>query len=311
MKIFNFYFILRVVFLLRIGGVAYSNDFFEEYLINFSKRYRREFCFLELLERDQVPHSVSFYQNIPGICVILSPDKSYEKQLIQSAPDNVIFLCSSWNVQKLKKLNECEHFDFVVYRPKTFNEALLKVISLLGNYVLILDNHSRCMDFFKGEGLNVHSYMNILLISNNNKKELKRRTWVWPPPYVACFTKKKHYIISDFEKIMFYKSCGNQILKTSWVSGINLLTFKCLNGIYPLIDLLKRELLKLPRVHNDWKISNMVLSGNKVCMIDEHDLTVSERNRFSQKRLDQALRILCLNEEKSIYDYFWANDRLI
>ena len=57
-----------------------------------------------------------------------------------------------------------------------------------------------------------------------------------------------------------------------WIPGLNLLTFKMYSGIFPVTDVIKREVANRKFVsHTDWNVHNMVVSGNSIQMIDVAD----------------------------------------
>ena len=72
---------------------------------------------------------------------------------------------------------------------------------------------------------------------------------------------------------------------TQWLTGINLLTFKMLHGVYPSNERIKKSLKKLKNVvHNDWTINNMIIQGNKISLIDNDDPTHCSRGPGGGRR---------------------------
>ena len=98
----------------------------------------------------------------------------------------------------------------------------------------------------------------------NIKKALTRHVFIFPAHHLRSYE-----IISDFTSKMLKKSKANGKLKqTKWEPGINLITFKFLNGQYPTVKGIIAALEPLKKLAtNDWKPHNIIIQGNKLHLI--------------------------------------------
>ncbi len=87
---------------------------------------------------------------------------------------------------------------------------------------------------------------------------------------------------------MLYKNYGINHTVSAWLPGINLMTFKMLNGKIPSFEQLENEVIRLFKVpHVDWMPNNMIVQGNNVSLIDFEDPNGSEpRTVRTQHMLD-------------------------
>ncbi len=98
---------------------------------------------------------------------------------------------------------------------------------------------------------------------------------------------------------------------TDWLPGINLLTFKMCNGVYPSIDTIKDRLSTLKSsTHTDWLINNMIIRGSELSWIDVDDLSRSagaplKPRLFSDTVLMAHQEFLGLEDTQKIEHYYW------
>jgi len=92
----------------------------------------------------------------------------------------------------------------------------------------------------------------------HHKEYLKRAHWTRKHT-------RKYRIKSTFKA----KSLFKKNKETEWHKGINLLTFKMLNGVYPSLDKIKNKLDKFKKIkHSDIRIFNMIIQGETIVPID-------------------------------------------
>jgi len=178
----------------------------------------------------------------------------------------------------LEMLGRCEHFDVVIVDDissvvATPLSRLVAALVNLGDHVFMLAESesyeavlSRSAKIKK-----IGSNSSALFLSNKPKKGLD----------LARYTQKKdpskkgprYKITSTFRKKEFIKK--GLRYPTRWISGINLVTFTMLYGVYPADAHLRREIRRLRKTcfkHNDFVIGNILLQGNRLIPIDFSDI---------------------------------------
>ena len=118
-----------------------------------------------------------------------------------------------------------------------------------------------------------------------------------------------HTIISNFnEKFIskIPKYHPNMVIKSKWVPGINLLTFKMCNGIYPEKITIKNAIQNLQNIKsNDWMPNNMVIQGKKIELIDRDD--PNGKINFNKKRFNNILKLIDIDSPEKVKDFFWKS----
>ncbi len=246
--------------------------------------------------------------------------------------DNIIVLFKLVAPSDLKRLSECEHFD-VVFAFNIFDhfgiEGWREVIDAVLNMAdhVIVENPPQepnlggpqngirqdIEDYLFSQGGKLlakvkrhtsDTYSSMILVSNPGGVR-KRKAWLTPP------ARDESYVIqSDFERkslsknVKPPKTCRT---KLEWHRGINLVTFKMMNGVYPEIDTIK-QLVKQTgsATANDWVVHNMILQGLSIKLIDQEDTNQHGHPlmAFSQQRLEDTLTWLELADENDIERIF-------
>lgn len=207
--------------------------------------------------------------------------------------DNIIFLKKCITPDELVILSESEHFDVVLalnvihhFGPnwKKVSDAILN----MGDNIIIEtppanDKNAagqsyikHIEDYLKSQKHNVlgnffrqtqPDVLDTMFLFEKNKKFMQRIHWENSLPESQY---QNYYIESDFEKKVFHKKNLNQI--RDWAPGINLLTFKKLNGSFPEKKFIKEKLDKIDfSNHNDIKIWNVIIQGKNLIAIDNDD----------------------------------------
>lgn len=203
--------------------------------------------------------------------------------------NKIILLKKCITSEELQILSECEHFDVVLALNVVhhFGDKWQQVIDAILNmgdniiietppvedknaagqqYLELIENYLKSQN---GEIIsrflrptdNVFDYM---FYFKKNKQHIQRIHWNNSLPEENI---KNYHINSDFNIKTFHKAASNEF--ASWQPGINLLTFKMLNGCYPSKDKIYNSLLKFESIkHNDLKIWNIIIQGNKLLPID-------------------------------------------
>lgn len=269
----------------RTDNPTLTNYYFEALKI-LLEQYKRPFTVMELFARKgELTFAIaSNFQQ--AACIMIGHNKA--KELLNSCIihdyQNIVFLNHKLSLDDLYKFSECEHID-VTFVPditkkfKDWRKGINEVLTL-GDYIIIEAPsptsklyHSVINYFQELQGeLFAQPSSDILAgelyLFKAFKKFLLRRRWEHPHKerigeytIESSFTEKK--FIKDKKK-------PREVYRvTQWQSGINLFTFKTLNGKYPTYDMVRSLLHPLNTIqHNDLRIFNLIIQGNKLVPID-------------------------------------------
>lgn len=294
------------------------------------KQFNRPFTVLELNRPDKAISLFASSQFIKSVFVLALPPN--HEPIIECIYDmslkrNVVVLSRPLNEELISRLGDCEHFD-VVFIGSFFEQfpqcssSLLDALLTLGQYTIfegpLLSNGLTEEEYNQwliikqrlmqqgGKYLGNFTEGNKrLYIIEQKKRFLKRKSWVLPP-----LAKQSHRIFSDFRKKILYKSekdMKGHVTYSTWIPGINLITFIMLDGMVPSREEIKKALLGLQYVpHSDWMINNMIVQGKEIQLIDFKDprrQKIKKDNRksyVSKKRMQQHFQILDLDDKEEI-----------
>jgi hypothetical protein len=266
-------------------GSALTNYYFNA-LKTLLDQYKRPFTMMELFAKkgDLIFAIASNFKE--AACIMISRRGSQEllNSCIKQNYENIILLSHRLLIGDIFKFSECEHIDvtFISDISKKFKDwkNAIDQILTLGDYIIIEAPsqsskmyHSIIHYFEENNGeLFAQPSPNIaageLYLFKVFKKFLLRRRWEHPHKerigeytIESSFTEKK--FIKDKKK-------PREVFRvTQWNSGINLYTFKTLNGIYPTHEMVRSLLNPLNTIqHNDLRIFNLIIQGNKLVPID-------------------------------------------
>lgn len=287
-------------------------------LQSFLEQYQRPFTMLEIgAKADSCSFKVAHnYQN--SVCVITQNDQGLLDAFVsQNRFNNIILLNMLFSPDQLQHLADCEHFDLITafdiadQFKINWQEAIDAMLNL-GDHLVIDVPSSRTdiNDYILLKGgvafgevlLEQDSNISILYMIKSQKNYLQRKTWLR-----LAMKNSPYYIQSDFKQKSLCKPNnwpkGSKKIST-WLPGINLVTFKMCHGVYPTKEMLQESLLQIKDdFHSDWIINNMVLQGHALVTIDGDD--DSCRLFFSQERLSDHQQILNLDDPKKVEHYFW------
>jgi len=273
--------------------------------------YQRPFTVLDIGAAQGFFSFMTAY-DYEATCVMVEGDYDYQNHTTKLCElcekntelDKIIFLKKLVDLDFLKNLSDCEHFDvtlalnFVHHSGLDWQKTIDFLVEMGDNLILENPPHNE----LNITQLDVHMRKNIDLymeklgavvigevetnrVSKNlikskiwwlhkPKKRLKRRHIYWPPPSHMNYIDdgKYHLINSDFTKKELIKKIDPVEIKSPWINGINMVTFLSFNGAYPTKELILSEVdrLKTEQVH-DWGLANMILTGNKITLIDRQD----------------------------------------
>jgi hypothetical protein len=250
-------------------------------------RYTRPTTFLHLWPHtSQVAFAVA--QEYDCVTVVLDPQATRFQALCQEY-DNIILLNKTLSVKGLHSLTECEHMDLTLVSniteqfPDEWKKAIDKTLDM-GDYTILeappahTKLHKAVVEYIRkkgGERIGMPSEkisheVGELYLCKCMKKYLIKRRW----NYTKAWKLGEYTIESSFDTKKFIK----QKIKpkgfsvTVWHPGINLYTFKQLNGIYPTYDVIRSMLYPLASIqHNDLRIFNLIIQGKKLVPIDVNE----------------------------------------
>jgi len=237
-------------------------------------------------------------------CVMIEGDKTLLLPQIcklNKSLNNVVVLEKFITPNDLKELGECEHFDLVIafnviHQMKDAWKETIDYLMTLGDHILIETPPIGCRTAANKELLPLieaylsqhkhgkiigkvprygrpgmpgpdQKYSNLYLFQMH-KNVLPKPTWGSP--------NLRYYALnSNFLEKTLYKP---RIKKTiNWMKGINLWTFKNMNGVYPAKDIIHQEIKRLSAFpHCDFLPWNMIMQGNNLELIDWEDNNAPE-----------------------------------
>lgn len=243
--------------------------------------------------------------------------------------NNVTLLSKEISSAELQRLSECEHFDVVIAFnvihhfgsewPQAY-QAILNMgdnilietpprgdIGACGNAYLSaindrLDQEQNSVLLGQFRRQTDPSKVDKLVWVIKNKRELQRRAYIFPSqcnPHI-------YEILSDFDSKTLNKYNFMGLLQSKWEAGINLLTFKMLNGSYPSTKSLAKALEPLTKVPtNDLKPHNLIVQGTQLKVIDVADpilepLKNNTREPFAFLNHGEILKVIKANTPEEL-----------
>ncbi len=216
---------------------------------------------------------------------------------LNSEVDNVIWLNRSIDPADLKKISSCEHFDVILllnilhWFPSDW-QRIIESCNKMAHVVIIevppLEEGSLPEEQIQVRS-GIHQYLckrasqkingvprhrsphlnTTYYICENDKEFYLEKTTLLHPAYGD----RKHSIRCNYDSKKLFKC---DVIppyieyNSNWIPGINLLTFLMMNGSWPTRSSIIK-FLPYDNTHMDWMPNNMVLSGNKLNLIDKND----------------------------------------
>ena len=248
------------------------------------KAFQRPVTFMHLWpNKSQL--GIAFAQKYESVSIILDP---HAADLINACTDvnTIVLLNTDLSIKQLRYLGECEHIDITLVSDltKIFESDWKKAIDqalTMGDYIIIeapqatSKQYRPAIDYLKKKGgvligtppSEIANQIGELYQFTLMKKYLIKRRWnyknVW---HLGEYTIESTFNVKNFIKKKI-KPKGSSV--TQWHPGINLYTFKELNGVYPSHEKIRSMLYPLATLqHNDLRLFNLIIQGNKLVPID-------------------------------------------
>lgn len=302
--------------------------------------YKRPFTLLDI-DTFRGYYSLKAAGDYDAVCVIANPYLN-NHQLIEVCGEDgrlnkLILLKKLFTKKELQHLSECECFDVVLamnilqHFEDDWQEATDAILNMSDHIIIEIPNQENTLNekqqirnkelenYIIEKGGNILSsffnhasgmHTSLYLISPG-KRYLERNTWLLPKRKIMNYIINSSFLDKKLTKPLGWFPSITQT--TSWVPGINLLTFKMCNGIYPTKETLKESMILLKdQRHTDWMANNMVVQGNKLIWIDTEDLgrgngAMTKPSFFSEERLKGHFELIDLDEPQQVEHYFWYN----
>lgn len=281
-------------------------------------KYKRSFTILDIgaLQGD---YSFKIASKYNCICVMIEQNSNLLDlcKAAGRAPNaklnNIILLQKAICIPDLIRLSECEHFDVILALNiiETFKDKwkdAIKPILAMGNNIIIEvpELSSEINKYLNNKHAKVLGRVanSTIYLIESNANQIQRKTWVWKKLNNGCYKIK-----SDFKEKFLVKNVdingnlGSCPVLIRWVPGINLITFKMYNGVYPLTSSLKKSLTNcIDRNHKDWIINNMILQGNRIQLIDG----TYGNTKYSDKLYKAHCNLLDIDDPREVENFFWS-----
>ncbi len=285
--------ILCCILLTTLSIHAASNIAHHRYtaMLPLLTKFKREITVALLDDSFDIAHALAKkHRAVPALITTDWDNAILKRCIAHKAP--ILLLKKQPDLEALAILGDCEHFDvtcaFSVIKQygSLWQQAVMRIIRL-ADYTFIestLPEHVRFLQELNGEIVADYNDVKLWLI-HKEKKYLLRRSWF----YLA--TNNKMYAIkSTFNAKELVKDKGF-IETTPWIAGINLQTFKELNGIYPTHAMIREHITSLKSIaHNDMAIFNIVIRPEGLVPIDSNEQGRTRWLRFAIREVLKEFR---------------------
>lgn len=226
--------------------------------------------------------------------------------LLNTELDNIIFLQKKISIEELQRLGESEHFDAVlalniIHWAEDKWQEMSDALLALGDNIIIetppegdkaygKEYLGLIEKYLEEKGATVilkaqrhtgsNLYANMYWLQMN-KNQLERPDWVSPKALHNTYQIDSNWN----KKKLIKKTNNNQIEESDWKPGINLLTFKMLNGVYPLESTFERKIVNLQKQQSSFKkplFNNFIIQGNTITAPETKNNAQSFTNDFEE-----------------------------
>ncbi len=242
-------------------------------------KYQRPFTVLELTTQPQAL-SFSIAHDYDAVCVVAAPDDAnilLEQCHLCDTYGNIILLKKKFSLKDIGTVKNYNHFDVVLIwdihslleKKRLWLKNIKKIVKL-GDHIII-----EIPSLIENSLIRIiKPYLRRTRFTQKGSTFTTLAKHTYSVGTIFQFTHKiqhlnnipRYQIISSFEEKKFLKQ--NTIL-TNWEPGINLQTFKVLNGIYPEKKIIRKLLEPFKKLdHPDLLMKNIIIQGKKLIPID-------------------------------------------
>ncbi len=291
-------------------------EYYKDALYSFFDRYTRP-CTVVEIQASKGEVTLSLAGRYPDSVFVMfeSTDASIHSACMHRADlQNIIVLTKTTDIETLVRLGECEDPDVILCMHGLINhshdwEEFIKVLAKIASHLIIAVPESMpgVTAYLQKHGAETIA-TRLYVLHCYQEKALTRTLW----PYRTVNTAEEKLVVTSTYEDKFLcklgKNYGNK--RTTWIPGINLVTYCICQPLYPLCRTIKRSLMKLIDVHHDdWQPKNMILQGNKISLIDYND---ARTHKYSPEPL-YARRLRCIDtymqwllvNPRRINGFFW------
>lgn len=276
----------------------------EEAIHDLMGRYHRAVTVLEV-GRSSEAYLFTLAKRYPGSYILMDRKLSQSaEQLEELFYKNIVFLHPpKIDTGLIAELGKCEHFDVAIihqgdhlFDSEQIFASSLQLLLALGDHIFVeIPQHLvavakavHACDVVQTSATSCFCYFEM------HKTCITKARWTAAEEGTTSYG-----IVSNFEeKRMAKQSTGTT---STWIPGINLLTFLMLRGVYPTDDMMREQLKTFKHIdHNDLVIGNMVVQGRQIVPIDFAD---KRRNISPEVCIKAALKTLIKDKrfKKDIY----------
>ena len=291
-------------------------------LESFALCYTRPFTALEIAACNGECSLLLAERYQSSVCVAVESNELHGPQwtknllehCIQSQVPNLILLSGRVDPVEIRRLGECEHFDLVysfwgIERAGALWKEFVDGLLTLGDHLIleVVNSKSYVQHYIVEHGgqlIAALSYSTLYHIPCN-KNTLKRKTWLRTLESTitihSTFTEKK---------LVKKTPHHNDILVSDWKPGINLITLKMYQGVYPTNSMVKKALSAIKYVvHNDWAMHNIIVQGDSLALIDYGDPRMQghdQSNSYMRERTYQKImQCIDLDKPQDVETFYW------
>lgn len=238
----------------------------------FLQQYQRDVTVMIIGSISKLQHDILQNSFVYKDSTLVIWDTNKEQDSSFLLQKNVLLLRSSCTEEKLRHFAECEHVDLLVIPDShvlLFDAAkLLYWLTVASSYVFI-NGDDIVKSIKEKKYYHTYTYYNqgegsLCVSLNAARKTLRRHYWI------VLKQKRLHDVLSSFFEKKVYSKVRKK--ETEWKSGINLLTFLILDGVFPNLITICDELLVWSTIPlNDFTLWNLVIRGNYLHAIDRDD----------------------------------------
>ncbi|MGB8468055.1 MAG: class I SAM-dependent methyltransferase [Candidatus Babeliales bacterium] len=297
-----------------------------------ANQYTRPFTVLEIGPSEGYI-SLQLAHHYDATCVMVQ-DPSYNNDVLNklcrlnTQLHNLVLLSKRITVEELEQLAKCEHVDMViamnvVHHYDTHWQRVIDALLQLGDNIIIETPPAQTTDtqtanvallpyiqqYLEQQNGSIIAqtprWSNPALLANTywfqrQKNALQTTSWYNLHPFPANYTIHSNWHTKELQKIINGRS-----MVTPWKKGINLITFKMLNGTFPTKEKVAKLIMNMRRERSsDCLPHNMVIQGDTIALIDCEDPRCKTQGWPCSRTCTKVAYWVKMTNDKKLRDYF-------